>query len=237
MAADTLTESAESVALGEEDVRGGVYEGGLKSWECSIDLACFLEDESIHGARILELGCGTALPSLLIFRRLLVTGRGELTLADYNTSVLQLVTLPNLLLTYAIWADPKLPGLGDLEVTPALVDAFKSTISEKGIVVNFVSGSWGQGMLPALPSSPYDLILASETIYAPATTPLFVDVVKGALGNQGKALVAAKKIYFGVGGSVEDFESTVTEDEQWRTQVVRELGKKGVGRVVIEVTR
>lgn len=44
----------------ESDLVSGVYEGGLKLWECSIDLARFLIDnrESLKGKRVLELGCG-----------------------------------------------------------------------------------------------------------------------------------------------------------------------------------
>jgi protein-histidine N-methyltransferase len=45
------------------DLIPGVYEGGLKTWECSIDLACYLdeitrtESMDIRGKRILEVRC------------------------------------------------------------------------------------------------------------------------------------------------------------------------------------
>lgn len=41
------------------DLIPGVYEGGLKSWECSVDLAAYLADtvhcNEIRGSRILEV--------------------------------------------------------------------------------------------------------------------------------------------------------------------------------------
>lgn len=54
---------AERVALmdfvnGCEDVRAGVYEGGLKSWECSVDLVQWLaaqEGLGTGGGRVLEV--------------------------------------------------------------------------------------------------------------------------------------------------------------------------------------
>lgn len=113
------------------DLVPGVYEGGLKTWECSLDLVGYLDsirDEEnpsrFNGRTILEvglnllfkvvldflilfqLGCGTAVPSLYIFREVLAalketsTTKTEFHLQDYNTLVLQLVTLPNLILTW-----------------------------------------------------------------------------------------------------------------------------------------
>ncbi|ORZ32878.1 hypothetical protein BCR44DRAFT_1226637 [Catenaria anguillulae PL171] len=48
------------------DLIPGVYEGGAKTWECSIDLAQFLLQEAAvpAGSLVLELGCGSAVPSL-----------------------------------------------------------------------------------------------------------------------------------------------------------------------------
>ncbi|KAJ1948300.1 hypothetical protein EC988_005235, partial [Linderina pennispora] len=81
------------------DVIKGVYEGGLKTWECSIDLLNYLiseEDgiEALAGAQVLELGCGTALPSLHILKRV---PTAQVCLQDYNKDVLELVTIPNVL--------------------------------------------------------------------------------------------------------------------------------------------
>lgn len=115
------------------DLVPGVYEGGLKTWECSLDLVEHLHNLQLSsnfggftGQRVLEvrlqlyplvlnesnnqkIGCGTAMPSLYILHHLFSSlNQGsdqarpttQIHLQDYNTSVLQLVTLPNVLL---IW--------------------------------------------------------------------------------------------------------------------------------------
>lgn len=52
MAADDLTspETLADLGLGDSDLRKTVYEGGLKSWECSIDLAAHLDGAAAAGA-------------------------------------------------------------------------------------------------------------------------------------------------------------------------------------------
>lgn len=44
MAEDNVTESQPITGLDDSDIRTNVYEGGFKSWECSIDLVKFLLD-------------------------------------------------------------------------------------------------------------------------------------------------------------------------------------------------
>lgn len=83
------------------DIVPGVYEGGLKTWECSADLAGYLEGvaDCTH-KRVLEVGCGTAVPSLSllngIFHMTCAKGFNKhsgmtLHMQDYNSMVLQLV--------------------------------------------------------------------------------------------------------------------------------------------------
>jgi predicted nicotinamide N-methyase len=44
----------------------GVYEGGLKIWECSFDLASFVySDIDVQNSKVLELGCGAGLPAIV----------------------------------------------------------------------------------------------------------------------------------------------------------------------------
>ena len=52
---EKLFDSSES---GASDLLPGIYEGGLKIWECAVDLARLLEQEEIDGKCVLELGCG-----------------------------------------------------------------------------------------------------------------------------------------------------------------------------------
>ncbi|KAL9616356.1 MAG: hypothetical protein Q9160_008776 [Pyrenula sp. 1 TL-2023] len=119
-------------ALTNNDLHPTIYEGGLKTWECSIDLARYLlssppfptenkdedEDSGNEGEpwHIIELGAGSALPSLALFSSLFLSSptpspphtpqphphplKTHFTLSDYNASALSLSTLPNLILAW-----------------------------------------------------------------------------------------------------------------------------------------
>ena len=56
--------------LGGTDLVAGEYEGGLKLWECSLDLVEYIHDRQqdntsfLANKRVLELGCGHALPGM-----------------------------------------------------------------------------------------------------------------------------------------------------------------------------
>ncbi|KAG5640438.1 hypothetical protein DXG03_008671 [Asterophora parasitica] len=100
------------------DLVPGVYEGGLKTWECALDLAGYLAGKTVtggvklRGKRVLEAGCGTAVPTIYLLRELFSAPppeanepshpgtTTELHIQDYNASVLELVSVPNLILTW-----------------------------------------------------------------------------------------------------------------------------------------
>ncbi|CEH11978.1 Predicted methyltransferase [Ceraceosorus bombacis] len=105
----------------DSDLVPGVYEGGLKTWECSLDLIAALDAHDrrddgessdtvpfhwLGGLSVVELGCGTAIPACFLLARLMCVeiddARQEtiLQLCDFNEQVLKLVTLPNLILAW-----------------------------------------------------------------------------------------------------------------------------------------
>ncbi|KAG6899944.1 hypothetical protein C0993_005067 [Termitomyces sp. T159_Od127] len=245
------------------DLVPGIYEGGLKTWECSIDLAGYLAgrgpDFDARGKRIIEFGCGTAVPTLFVLRQLLSTSPDEATdteihLQDYNASVLELVSFPNVLLTWYTSpaavsfrtshpppevdedtesANPNAPG--DLFITSELKSAFLASLKTYKIHLKFFSGSW-----TSFPVAPYDIVLTSETIYRSESLAQFLALLKGSASVQGKqkkkvhlCLVAAKILYFGVGGGVEDFVARVKE-QGGSVENVWEV-TSGVGRRVMSV--
>lgn len=193
-----------------------------------------------------QLGCGTALPSLALFQWALrsraqtTEGSREdriplvLTLADYNPSVLQLVTMPNLLLAWALHQqhydqviqDALSSTEGELEITEQVINSFKHFLTSAGINVSFVSGGWSPELVEliyansASLSSGTDgggatqtLIMGAETIYSPFALKSFTDTLLSILrrergaepSRQAAAIIAAKRLYFGVGGSLDDF--------------------------------
>ncbi|SLM40669.1 S-adenosyl-L-methionine-dependent methyltransferase-like [Lasallia pustulata] len=153
MAEDTGDDPTLTAGLAPNDIHPLVYEGGFKTWECSLDLSRHLLSEyadstpaSKHGVHVIELGAGTALPTLTLLSLLLSHPPAppvHLTLTDYNPHVLRLSSLPNLLLAWASHTHLLPAAEGDLDTPPALRDAFLRDLHARGIVVDAVSGAWG----------------------------------------------------------------------------------------------
>lgn len=238
MGQDELS-STDQILLGSSDIQTETYEGGLKVWECSYDLVKVMEQElqskqSI--ASVLELGCGAAVPLTHLFDHILrnkITGV-KLTLADFNTSVLRLVTAPNMMLTWMAAVGQMDEALeGEVEVTQELVNQFLQDLASRQIELQFVSGSWSSQFVRLLEPTKYDLVLASETIYSLDSVGIFTDTMLNCLNPTGSALVAAKKLYFGVGGGIPEFESELQKRKipsQWLLE-----DKRGVGRGVLRI--
>ena len=211
------------------DLQKNVYEGGFKNWECSYDAVddLFQKRPKYISGNILELGCGTALPSCqILIQRLQAVGSQEvptkglkLYLSDFNYDVLRLVTVPNLIIHWASTIEPSQlqqltyheegPQLANDELvfTSRLIDAFKLSLDKANVQIVLISGSWGLQFVLLL-QEPLDFIISSETIYSLDTLPLVAEMIQTFIktGNSDcHALVAAKDIYFGVGGSVVEF--------------------------------
>ncbi|KAH5009600.1 hypothetical protein HBH69_163160 [Parastagonospora nodorum] len=255
--------------LDNSDLQTNIYEGGYKTWECSLDLCRYLLDRGprkdlddlARVEHVLEMGCGSALPSLLVFQWALRNSwRGYLTLTDYNVDVLRLVSLPNVLLTWIAEMDDAqshvlfsesgnpLRGAedhGDVYLTPHILDAFKQHLTNQGIILTFISGSWTptSSFTSLIPTAPElnTFILGSETIYSPASCTAFTDAITQIMRQvkMGKAVVAAKRVYFGVGGSVDGFRMEVGEKGGVAGEIEFEgldgEGEGGVRRCLVEV--
>lgn len=275
------------------DLTSGIYEGGFKTWECALDLAglCSRLDLATGGGwRVVELGAGSAIPSLVVLRSMLMLrrtrkgGNGSalsLTLCDYNEDVLRLATAPNLLLNYAQQcqlvdslsssssSSSAAPGQdsldeGDLDMDDlgdGYIARVEKDLADRNLSIDFVSGGWGPDFVnlvlpppststststpaadPRLPGTNL-LILASETIYSPAATAIFADTVMRLLrrhrdlygAGSARAWIAAKKVYFGVGGGVDDFKHQV-QILGGVVMALSETSDTGVGRTILEVT-
>jgi protein-histidine N-methyltransferase len=151
---------------------------------------------------------------------------------------------------------------GELPITPELKTAFLSSLAALNITIRFFSGSWNT-FNPAgtIGSDCYNVILTSETIYQMDSLESLVDLMQTACIGKTKeslisttltisensteeedssgascpyqCLVAAKVIYFGVGGGVLEFMKWI-ERRKGRAMTVQER-KVGVGRKVIRV--
>ncbi|KAL2207172.1 hypothetical protein CC79DRAFT_1332973 [Sarocladium strictum] len=231
--------------LGTHDVKTGVYEGGFKSWESSVDLvktlaadAELFAQEQAQPLRVIELGCGTALPSLALFHWATQAAQTPnkrpctFIVADYNPTVLQLVTLPNFLLSWAL-THPEMDVLkdafsieGEVELGPEVLQAFQAFLQDHAIDLKFLSGGWSPDFCQLIEeASPLtterrSLVLGAETIYSPFALQAFTETIFSILEQEktrqsstsaATAIIGAKRLYFGVGGSLDDFVAAVQE--------------------------
>ncbi|CCH62188.1 hypothetical protein TBLA_0G02490 [Henningerozyma blattae CBS 6284] len=218
-----------------EDLRKNIYEGGLKSWECSIDLVDLLNKEVINPTflkkfdNLIELGCGTSLPTEFLFGHYLKSNSNDglkILLSDYNYSVLRLVSIPNLVITWAKFTlseteceilqkhqDENMPIRDDeIQFSAKLLETFHEDLKRRNITIELVSGSWGRkfsNLTENILKNSSNLVLTSETIYQPITLPVVAETILDYLriAKDSQILVAAKDIYFGVGGSIIEFEN------------------------------
>jgi protein-histidine N-methyltransferase len=136
-----------------------------------------------------------------------------------------------------------------LDITPELVDDFKSDLARRGISVDFISGAWSPEFVDFVFStcngSDYKtLVMASETIYSPSSLTAFSETLLSLLSRsntvsaKSRALIAAKKVYFGVGGGVDEFLSVLKNvcADELEVQHKVDIQSEGVGRVVLEIT-
>jgi len=152
-----------------------------------------------------------------------------MTVSDYNPSVLHLATLPNFLLAWAlqqrgdsVLLQETLGTEGELELLPEVKQAFVAFLLASGISLAFISGGWSPefvdllyqpAVVPDVFAESRALVLGAETIYSPFALGLFADTLLSILRrevqerprHQAIAIIAAKRVYFGVGGSLDDF--------------------------------
>eukprot|EP00042_Codosiga_hollandica_P020291 m.65282 g.65282 ORF g.65282 m.65282 type:complete len:278 (+) comp49785_c0_seq1:1-834(+) len=182
-----------------------MYEGGMKVWECCSDLIEFLQTSQLLRPHhtVLEVGCGAGLPGVFA-ARLGCTVHFQ----DFNDEVLVQVTAPTLFLN----------------------------VKEMDILARsqFISGDWrAVQLLLESQSCSYNVILASETLYALENLTKFYLLLKSRLSYpDGVAIIATKTYYFGVGGGTLPFQEIVQQDGCMNLQVLSEV-TEGVRRQVL----
>ncbi|KAK8663320.1 hypothetical protein V6N13_083143 [Hibiscus sabdariffa] len=174
----------EILGLPNSDLVPGIYEGGLKLWEGSLDLVKALRSEiqnghlSLTGKRVLELGCGHGLPGIFACLK----GAAEVQFQDFNAEVLRCLTIPN--------------------VNANLLE--KSQLDTASEARFFAEHGQATG---------YDVILMAETIFSiSAQRNLYGLIKKCMIHPHGVVYMAGKKHYFGVGGGTRQFLSMLEKE-------------------------
>ncbi|KAM5294185.1 histidine protein methyltransferase 1 homolog isoform 1-T2 [Glossophaga mutica] len=213
------------------DLITGVYEGGLKIWECTFDLLAYFTKAQVKfaGKKVLDLGCGSGLLGITALRG----GAKEVHFQDYNSMVIDEVTIPNA----AANSTPE--GEESNGDPPGVKRCRKSNVARELCKCRFFSGEWSEFCELVLTSGTvfesYDLILTSETIYNPDYYGSLHETFLRLLHKNGRVLLASKAHYFGVGGGIHLFQKFVEERNVFEIRTL-EIIDKGLKRFLIEMT-
>ncbi|EHH15805.1 histidine protein methyltransferase 1 homolog [Macaca nemestrina] len=213
------------------DLITGVYEGGLKIWECTFDLLAYFTKAKVKfaGKKVLDLGCGSGLLGITAFKG----GAKEIHFQDYNSMVIDEVTLANVV------ANSTLEDEENDVNKPDLKRCKKPKVTQELYKCRFFSGEWSEFCKLVLSSEKlfvkYDLILTSETIYNPDYYSNLHQTFLRLLSKNGRVLLASKAHYFGVGGGVHLFQKFIEERDVFKTRILKIIDE-GLKRFIIEIT-
>lgn len=160
------------------DLVPGIYEGGIKLWECSVDLTEYLSNilikEDLTNKKVLELGCGHGYPGLFF-----LYCNSIVTFQDLNKEVLDIITYENI----------------------EILMRNNNLKFEENNNFYLADGDWGSLKF----KDKFDIIVSSDTIYNIENYERFHDVILNSLNIEGICYICCKYFYFGVGGGYESF--------------------------------
>ncbi|XP_076643359.1 histidine protein methyltransferase 1 homolog [Halictus rubicundus] len=189
------------------------YEGGLKIWECSYDLGCYIFENNVdfQDKTVLDLGCGAGIIGLIALSK-----NSVVHFQDYNVEVIKTVTIPNVLLN----------------------SEDRENVLKR---CEFFCGDWESFTKLNVPdkkneSTKYDLIFTSETIYNPDNHRKLYEVLREKLKQDGVGFIAAKSYYFGVGGGMRQFQSLIEDDGIFNVEIVWK-SQQGLQREILKISR
>ncbi|XP_063790395.1 histidine protein methyltransferase 1 homolog isoform X2 [Pseudophryne corroboree] len=214
------------------DLISGVYEGGMKIWECTFDLMKYLEEEDVvfKGKRVLDLGCGAGLLGIVALKR----KAKEVHFQDYNSTVIEEITIPNILVN----CDSDDVN-ENIEEKPS-GKRYKKSGMKAGLLFScrFFSGDWSHFrilMQNEMPPMQYDIILTSETIYNPSYYSALHDIFQHLLAPNGIVYLTSKSHYFGVGGGVHLFETFIKEGKLFHINTLN-IHEDGLQRMLLSLS-
>ncbi|XP_056424868.1 histidine protein methyltransferase 1 homolog [Hyla sarda] len=212
------------------DLISGVYEGGMKIWECTFDLIRYLEDKAVNfeDKAVLDLGCGAGLLGIFSLKQ----NSKVVHFQDYNSTVVEEITIPNALVNC---------DSNDLtnNINEPSGKRIKKSDAKPGLLTKcrFFSGEWSQFtqlMKNQEPPMKYNVILTSETIYNPTYYNALHEVFRNLLADDGIVYLASKSHYFGVGGGVHLFETFIKENKVFDIHTLK-VHNDGLQRMLLSL--
>lgn len=130
-----------------------------------------------------------------------------------NKEVLEYVTIPNVLLN---------------------IDENERSTEIKRC--QFYSGDWESFNEKLDKTQSFDLILTSETIYNTNNYEKLLKIFIDRLSQDGTVYVAAKSCYFGVGGSIRQFEEMIKKNTKLKCQICWR-NTDGIQKEILKITK
>ncbi|XP_021401479.2 histidine protein methyltransferase 1 homolog [Lonchura striata] len=220
------------------DLIPGVYEGGLKIWECTFDLMDYFSEAEIEftNKTVLDLGCGAGLLGIVALQG----EAARVHFQDYNSTVIDEITLPNVVANCI--SEGRRMGSGKDRKASKPPSKRPRKAEGSPDVLNkckFFSGEWSQVSQLLLnsnkPCLKYDIILTSETIYNPDYYSALHDTLAQLLHRNGRVYLASKVHYFGVGGGIYLFEKFIEDKNVFKTSMVKTIDQ-GLQRCIMEIS-
>ncbi|XP_045128996.1 histidine protein methyltransferase 1 homolog isoform X2 [Portunus trituberculatus] len=227
-----------SVLQKHTDLVPAVYEGGLTIWECTWDLLQHLAglDICLKDKRVLELGCGAALPAIYC-----ALHGAHITVQDYNEEVVNFITIPNVAVNLHNSTTEEAATSTDVHLSQTLASRATFYSGDWAAVNQLINqqtceSSRGESITDDVhdEGQKFDLILTSETIYNPSCHKKLLDLMTAHLKQDGIILLAAKTHYFGVGGGTQQFVDLVKAQDQLQVQSITS-NNLGVKREILHM--
>jgi 2-polyprenyl-3-methyl-5-hydroxy-6-metoxy-1,4-benzoquinol methylase len=209
-----------------KDLVPGQYEGGIKVWECSLDLCNFLPSYvgwfDLSTLNVLELGCGHGLPGLYFLLR-----GAKVMFQDFNSEVLNKITksyISQINCNYNL----------DLSKNSAFINGDWSEFNSK--IENTNYEYYSDTTKDAFTYGMFDIIVSADTIYNINNYESFYSILKYKLKKPGICFICSKKFYFGVGGGTSQFIDFVKSKGDFSVSVVNEYND-GISNIrqIIEI--
>lgn len=196
-----------------KDLVPGQYEGGIKVWECSLDLCNFLPEYigwyELKNLKILELGCGHGLPGVYFLLR-----NCYVMFQDFNQEVMDKIT--------STYVNQLTSNYGlDLTKNVAYMNGDWKDFTAKINSQDYISAN-----KEAFADGKFDMIVSADTLYNIENYDSFYNVINTHLKNPGICFISSKKFYFGVGGGTSQFIEYVKAKGDFEITSVKEINDK-----------